>query len=200
MAIGRYDGTLNGFVNPAVLLSPITELEAILSSKIEGTIASLTEVLSLEAGQSFNEKKTGDINEIINYREALLTGEQYVLDRPITLQLVRELHALLMKDVRGSDKTPGQFRTTQNHIGVKNTPVDQARFVPPDPLTMHDALRDWQEFMEQDYIDPLVQLAIMHAQFEIIHPFNDGNGRIGRMLIPLFLYRKRALQRPVFLY
>ncbi len=197
-SLARYDGTLDAIINPAVLLSPITNQEAILSSQIEGTVATLVEVLGHEAGQDFNEKKTNDIKEIINYRKALLLAENYVLERPITLQLIRELHAMLMKDVRGGDRTPGQFRSTQNHIGKPGTPISQARFIPPNPMVMISALEDWQKFIEIDYIDPLIQLAIIHAQFEIIHPFNDGNGRIGRMLIPLFLYYKNILQRPTF--
>jgi Fic family protein len=198
MALARYDGTLDGILNSAVLLSPITEQEAILSSRIEGTIASLVEVLGQEAGEEFDEHKRGSIHEIVNYRKALFTAEDYLKDRPITLQLIRELHGMLMKDVRGGDKTPGQFRTDQNHIGKKGTTIDQARFIPPSPVVMQSALDNFQAFMESNYSDPLVQLAVIHGQFEIIHPFNDGNGRIGRMLIPMFLYRKGVLQRPMF--
>ncbi len=198
-AIARFDGTLSGMVNPEVLLSPITSQEAVLSSRIEGTIASLTEVLQHEAGdEQRDEKKRGEIKEIINYRVALLTAEQELKSRPISLHLIRALHALLMQDVRGDDRTPGAFRTTQNHIGKPGTPIEQARFIPPEPIIMQDALEDWQAFIASDYNDPLVQLAIVHAQFEIIHPFNDGNGRLGRMLIPLLLYQKEVLQRPMF--
>lgn len=198
-AIARFDGTLNGIVNPEVLLSPITNQEAVLSSRIEGTIASLTEVLKHEAGdEQPDEKKRGDIQEIINYRAALLTAEKELQDRPITLHLIRSLHSLLMHDVRGGDLTPGAFRTTQNHIGKPGTSIEQARFIPPDPVTMQSAMENWQAFLASDYNDPLVQLAIVHAQFEIIHPFNDGNGRLGRMLIPLLLYQNKVLQRPMF--
>lgn len=198
LELARYDGTLTGIINPAVLLSPITSREAVLSSQIEGTQATLVEVLKHEAGEQYSDAKKGEIKEIINYRRALLTGEKYLEDRPITLQLIRELHAILMDHVRGGDKSPGKFREDQNWIGKKDTPIEQARYVPPDPLSMRDHLELLQKFIDSDYTDPLVQMAIVHAQFEVIHPFNDGNGRLGRMLIPLFLYQKRVLQRPMF--
>lgn len=197
-AIARYDGTLEGIVNSAVLLSPITLKEAELSSKIEGTQATLVEVLQHEAGEKFGEEKNRDIKEVMNYRRALLIAEDYLKDRPLSLSLIREMHHILMDSVRGKDKKPGAFRIDQNWIGKPGDPIERARFVPPEPLVMRASLDNLQSFMEGDFEDPLVQLAIIHAQFEIIHPFNDGNGRLGRMLIPLFLYQKKILQRPVF--
>ncbi|KTD72468.1 Fic family protein [Legionella tucsonensis] len=198
LSIARYDGTLAGMINAAVLLSPITNREAVLSSKIEGTQASLVEVLQEEAGEKFDDAKMGDIKEIRNYRHALLLAEEYILQRPISLQLIRQLHEVLMEDVRGGDKTPGAFRKEQNWIGKKGTPIEQARYIPPEITIMKEALDNLEQFVRSDYQDPLVQLAIIHAQFEIIHPFLDGNGRLGRMLIPLFLYQKGVLQRPMF--
>ncbi len=197
-AIARYDGTLEGIVNSAVLLSPLTAREAVMSSKIEGTQATLVEVLQHEAGEEFGVEKTGDIKEIVNYRKALFIAEDYLKDRPLSLSLIRELHDILMDSVRGKDKKPGAFRADQNWIGKPGDPIEKARFVPPEPLVMKGALDNLQAFMSGDMEDPLVQMAIIHAQFEIIHPFNDGNGRLGRMLIPLFLYQKKILQRPVF--
>lgn len=198
LELARYDGTLNGILNPAVLLSPITDREAVLSSQIEGTQATLMEVLKHEAGEQYSEAKRGEIQEIINYRQALLIGEKYLAERPITLQLVREMHAKLMRGVRGDDKNPGKFREDQNWIGKKGTKIGEARFIPPAPLIMQECMEKLQAFIGVDYNDPLVQLAIVHAQFEIIHPFSDGNGRVGRMLIPLFLSQKKVLQRPMF--
>lgn len=198
LALARYDGTLDGIVNSAVLLSPITSQEAVLSSRIEGIQASLTEVLQHEAGEAYSAAKQRDIKEVMNYRRALLMAEEALRERPLTLQLIRELHALLMQDVRGGDQTPGAFRTTQNWIGKKGTPLDQARFVPQSPVVMRDALENLEGYIAGDDVDPLVQLAVAHAQFEVIHPFNDGNGRLGRMLIPLLLFQKRVLQRPMF--
>ncbi len=197
-AIARYDGTLNGIVNSAVLLSPITVNEAVLSSKIEGTHATLGEVLQHEAGEEFEKEKTIDIQEIINYRRALLTAEDYLKERPVSLSLIRELHSILMNSVRGENKNPGAFRIDQNWIGKPGQSIDEARFVTPSHIVMKASLDNLEKFISQDIEDPLVQMAIIHAQFEIIHPFNDGNGRMGRMLIPLFLYQKKVLQRPVF--
>lgn len=199
LELGRYDGTLNTIINPRVLLSPLTSNEAVLSSKIEGTQVSLMEMMKHEAGEDQpDERKRNDLKEVGNYRRALMIAEKYLEDRPITLQLIRELHSMLMNDVRGGDKTPGQFRTEQNWIGPKGCTMEQARFIPPSPTIMNDFLQNLQNFIDSDYIDPLVQLAIIHAQFEIIHPFGDGNGRLGRMLIPLFLYQKKILREPVF--
>lgn len=197
-AIARYDGTLEGMVNSGVLLSPLTNNEAVLSSKIEGTQASLTEVLKHEAGEEFEENKQRDIHEILNYRKALLIAEDSLKDRTITLSLIRELHMILMSSVRGEEKNPGKFRDIQNWIGRKGCPIEQARFIPPSVIKMKEALDNLEQFIAADFSDPLVQLALIHAQFEIIHPFEDGNGRLGRMLIPLFLYQKQELQRPVF--
>lgn len=198
LAVARFDGTLAGMVNAVVLLSPITNREAVLSSRIEGTQASLVEVLQHEAGEEYAKEKQGDINEIINYRGALLMAEQALEDRLISLQLIRELHAMLMDNVRGGDQTPGAFRTVQNWIGPRGCTIEQARFVPPTPLVMQGAMDNLALYISSDDVDPLVQLAVLHAQFEIIHPFKDGNGRLGRMLIPLFLYQKGVLQRPMF--
>jgi Fic family protein len=198
LAIARYDGTLDGMINAAVLLSPITSQEAVLSSRIEGTQASLTEVLKHEAGEQYNDAKRGDIKEVMNYRKALLTAETALEERPVTLQLIRELHSMLTSGVRGGDQTPGAFRTTQNWIGKKGSPIEAARYVPPSPIMMRDALENLETYIAAEDTDPLVQMAIVHAQFEIIHPFNDGNGRLGRMLIPLLLYQKNVLQRPMF--
>ena len=197
-ALARYDGLLQGLINPAVLLSPISTQEAVLSSRIEGTQATFGEVLQHEAGEEFSKEKTSDIKEISNYRRALRMAERSLEDRPITLSLVKELHAMLMDSVRGQDKMPGQFRVEQNWIGKHGTTIEQARFIPPSPLIMQEHLDAWQKFICSDYEDPLIQMAIIHAQFEIIHPFKDGNGRLGRMIIPLFLYQKRVLNRPMF--
>ena len=198
LAVARYDGTLDAMINATVLLSPITSQEAVLSSRIEGTQASLTEVLQHEAGEDYSVEKQGDIKEIMNYRHALLIAEDALNERPVTLQLIRELHGILMDNVRGGDRTPGAFRTTQNWIGPRGSLLDDARFVPPNPLLMLDAMENLEKYIASDDIDPLVQLAIVHAQFEIVHPFNDGNGRLGRMLIPLLLFQKGVLQRPMF--
>lgn len=197
-ALAKYDGLLQGVVNPAVLLSPITTQEAVLSSKIEGTQATLDEVLEHDAGIQMDVFKTQDILEIVNYRRALMLASDYLLDRPISLTLIREMHKILLDSVRGQDKEPGEFRRDQNWIGNKGCTIKQATFVPVSPLQLQTALDDWAQYIQNDDIDHLLQLAVVHAQFELIHPFKDGNGRIGRLLIPLFLYQKKKFASPMF--
>ncbi len=197
-ALARYDGLLAGIVNPAVMLSPLTNEEAVLSSKIEGTQATVEEVLEYEAGQEQGEEKTRDIQEVLNYRKALMLAKESVADRPIRLGLVRDLHRILMDSVRGQNKEPGEFRKDQNWIGPPGCSIEEATFVPPSPLQLMDHLHAWEAYLGSDDIDPIVQTAIVHAQFELIHPFKDGNGRIGRLLIPLFLYAKGRLASPMF--
>jgi Fic family protein len=197
-ALARYDALLMGMVNPAVMLSPLASQEAVLSSKIEGTQATVEEVLEHEAGREYDEEKSRDIQEILNYRRALMLAKESVADRPIRLSLVREMHRILMESVRGQDKEPGQFRKGQNWIGAPGCTVEQASFVPPNPMQLMNDLEQWEAYLGMDDIDPIVQTAIVHAQFELLHPFKDGNGRIGRLLIPLFLYSKRCLASPMF--
>lgn len=197
-ALARYDGLLMGMVNPTVMLSPLTNQEAVLSSKIEGTQATVEEVLEHEAGQEYDEEKSRDIQEILNYRKALMLAKESVADRPIKLSLIRDLHRILLDSVRGQNKEPGQFRKDQNWIGSPGCTIEQATFVPPNPLQLMDHLQAWENYLDSEDIDPIVQTAIVHAQFELLHPFKDGNGRIGRLIIPLFLYSKGRLTNPMF--
>lgn len=198
-SLSHYNGVLYGVPNPEVLLSPLTTQEAVLSSKIEGTRATLGEVLKFEAGEEPEEEsRRYDIQEIINYRKALHYAEKTLKTRPFNLNLLLKLHAILLDSVRGKNKGRGKFRTIQNWVGSPGSPIEQAEFVPPDPLCLMEYLDNWEKYYHEDQPDPLVQLAIVHAQFEIIHPFIDGNGRIGRILIPLFLYEKNLLSRPMF--
>jgi Fic family protein len=197
-SLARYDGMLQTLPNSALLLSPITANEAVLSSKIEGTQATLDEVLEAEAGLVISETRRGDIEEINNYRAAVSIAEAALAHRPITLSLIREVHQQLLQGVRGRDKMPGKFREDQNWIGRRGDPIEKARFVPPSPLVLNSALEEWQTYIGLTTEDPVLQTAVAHAQFEILHPFKDGNGRIGRMLIPLVLYQRQALSRPMF--
>jgi Fic family protein len=198
-SIALYDGILYGVPNPQVLLSPLTTQEAVLSSRIEGTQATLGEVLKFEAGEKPEEEaRRLDILEIMNYRRALRHAEKILKTRPFNLNLLLELHSILLENVRGRDKGRGQFRTVQNWIGAPGTSIEAANFIPPEPTVVQPALHDWEKYYHAERPDSLVQLAIVHAQFEIIHPFVDGNGRLGRMLIPLFLHEKQLLSRPVF--
>lgn len=198
-SIALYDGFLYGVPNPEVLISPLTTSEAVLSSKMEGTQATLSEVLKFEGGEEpAQEMLRLDIQEIINYRAALRHAEEALKTRPLNLNLILELHATLLDSVRGRNKEPGQFRKTQNWIGPHRTSIEQADFVPPSPMYLPEHLDNLEKYYHNERPDPLVQLAIVHAQFEIIHPFSDGNGRIGRILIPIFLYDKKLLSRPMF--
>ncbi|HBP6254687.1 TPA: Fic family protein, partial [Pseudomonas aeruginosa] len=176
-ALARYDGLLAGIPNPAVMLSPLTTQEAVLSSKIEGTQATVDEVLEQEAGLLKEGEKYKDIQEISNYRHALFKAREYLEVYPIRLGFVRELHRILMNSVRGQDKTPGEFRLDQNWIGRQGCSMEQATFVPPNPLQLPDYLQAWELYLDSDDVDFLLQVAVVHAQFELLHPFKDGNGR-----------------------
>lgn len=198
-ALAHYDGILLGLPDPAVLLSSLTTQEAVLSSKIEGTQATLGDVLRFEAGEPpASAERREDIQEILNYRKALREAENALKKRPFSLALLKRLHAALLQSVRGRDKTPGEFRRTQAWIGTPGTPIEEARFIPPEPARLPKLIANLESYWRGDELDPLVQLALIHAQFEILHPFRDGNGRIGRMIIPVFLYEKRLLRRPMF--
>ncbi len=197
-ALGRYDGLLRSLPNAAILLSPITTNEAVLSSRIEGTQATLEEVLQQDGGVEPAPERQADVEEVRNYRTALFAAEAALAQRPISLSLIKEIHQSLMQGVRGQDKTPGQFRVDQNWIGRPGCTIDEARFIPPNPMVLPQALDAWAAYLSNTDDDPVLQIAIVHAQFEILHPFKDGNGRIGRMLIPLLLFQRGLLSRPMF--
>lgn len=196
--VARYDGLLQSVINPDVLLAPLRTQEAVLSSKIEGTQATLEEVLEFEADELAEDHLKGDIFEVLNYRVALKEGRDTMKERPLSLKSIKQMHATLMRGVRGDSKDPGNFRRIQNYIGSQGSDISNARFVPPTVPNMLEALGSWEKYIHLDDKDVLVQLAVIHAQFEIIHPFLDGNGRMGRILIPLFLYHKEIIQEPVF--
>lgn len=197
-AIARYDGRLENIPDAEVLLSPLMTQEAVLSSRIEGTIATLEEVLEFEADPQEPTERYEDIQEILNYRRALTSAEASLKQQPMTLRLIQRMHFKLLQGVRGEAKRRGEFRTSQNWIGKPGSPQEEATYVPPHPLEIPDLLNNWINYYHADDREHLVQLSIVHAQFELIHPFLDGNGRIGRLLIPLFLYEKKVLHRPMF--
>jgi Fic family protein len=200
-ALARYDGILAAIPNPSVLLSPMTTQEAVLSSRIEGTNVTMGEVLEIEAGinAEVSQPKREDAEEIRNYRRALNLAAGALTERPLTPHLLREAHAVLMDGVRGRDKQPGSFRDEQNWIGQAGRPIEDASFVPIPQAHLLAGLDRWASYAaSRDEPDPIVQLAIVHAEFEALHPFKDGNGRLGRMIIPLFLYERRILRSPNF--
>jgi Fic family protein len=198
-ALSHYDGVLLGVPNPEVLLSPLTTEEAVLSSRMEGTQATMGEVYRFEAGEApQKESRREDIWEILNYRRALKRAESELKTRPFNLNLLLQLHAILLDSVRGQNKARGRFRVEQNWIGAEGTPIEQADFVPPVATQLPRLLDNWEKYYHSEDLDALVQLAVVHAQFEILHPFLDGNGRLGRILVPLFLHEKKILHRPMF--
>lgn len=198
-AIATFDGLLYGIPNPDVLLSPLTTQEAVLSSKIEGTQADFEDVLLFEAGEEPEEPaRKEDVREILNYRKALNLSVSLMKERPFCLATLLKLHEVLLDSVRGYNKARGRIRTTQNWIGPQGCTLEEASFVPPSPLGLQDHLNLWEAYWHAEEQDILAQLAVIHAQFEILHPFLDGNGRVGRMVIPLFLYERGVLSRPCF--
>ena len=200
-ALGEYKGRLAGIPHAAVLLSPLTAREAVLSSRIEGTVVTLQEVLQFEAEPTRQTSREYDIREVLNYRRALVYAfAELRQDRPVGLNFVKRLHWILMDSVRGKDRGRGEFRRVQNHIGPEGSSIEDATYVPPPPGdALMEHLYDWEKYYNNDGAkDPIVQASLLHAQFELIHPFVDGNGRVGRMLIPLFLCGRKALPSPTF--
>ena len=169
--LARYDGLLQGVVNPAILLSPLTTNEAVLSSKIEGTQATLDEVFEHEAGLDMDIEKRHDIQEIVNYRSALMQAETFLTDNPLSLYLIRQMHHTLLDSVRGKNKSPGSFRTDQNWIGKYGCSMEDASFVPPSPLILQEFLEKLGSVYAQDNdIDTLVQLGYCTCTIRIITP------------------------------
>jgi len=200
-AIARYDGVLSAVPNADVLLSPLTTQEAVLSSKIEGTVTTVEEVLEFEAGgpvsqQAENSSKRNDIYEVINYRRAITKAVALLKDLPISGRLIKEAHAVLLAGVRGQNRSPGEYRRDQNWIGAPDSTLETAKFIPIAANLIGDGMSKWERFIHSQQDDLLVQLAIIHAEFESLHPFMDGNGRLGRMLIPLFLFERKILSSP----
>lgn len=199
-ALARYDGMLAAIPNAAVLLSPITTQEAVLSSKIEGTQATMGEILEYEAGyeKGLTSQRKDDIQEVLNYRKAVRYTEKRMVDLPISTRLVKEVHAILMEGVRGHGKSPGEFRKIPNWIGPEGCTIDEAKYIPIEANRLPEALGAWERYVHTEEADRLLQLALVHAEFEALHPFLDGNGRLGRILIPLFLFQAGVIQSPMF--
>ncbi|MDD1673206.1 MAG: Fic family protein, partial [Methanomicrobiales archaeon] len=198
-AIARYQWTLVGIANPLVLLSLMNTHEAIRSSRIDGIQVSLDDVLNFESDPRREViPEMGDgIQLIINYRAALQKAVEEP-KRPLSIELVRDLHRVLFTNVTGKDREPGEIRKTQSHITPPGSPIREEVFIPPEPGMILDALTDWERYFHRVEKDHLVQLALLKAQFELIRPFPDGNGRIGRMLVPLILFHKDKIPSPVF--
>jgi len=193
---GRLSGEGGRLPNPHLLIRPFIRREAVLSSRIEGTQATLGELLAAEAGAAV-ERSPDDLREVGNYVAALEHGMKRLKKLPLSLRLVRELHRKLMTGVRGSQATPGEFRRSQNWIGPPGSTIENASYIPPAPDQLMACLGAWEKFLHDRTLPPLVQIALIHYQFETIHPFLDGNGRVGRLLITLFLHEREVLPSPL---
>jgi len=195
-AVGRLAGEGGRLPNPHLLIRPFLRREAVLSSRIEGTQATLGELLAAEAGATVD-RSPDDLREVGNCVVALEFGIDRLRKLSLSLRLVRELHERLMRGVRGDRSYPGEFRRTQNWIGQPGSTLANAVYVPPPVEEMKWALARWETFLHDRSLPPLVQIALAHSQFEAIHPFVDGNGRVGRLLITLFLIEREILPAPL---
>lgn len=197
MALGRLDGTSAVLPNVDLFVAMYVNKEAVLSSQIEGTQASLIDVLAFEADAAFPENPQ-DVEEVINYIGALNYGLERLHTLPLSLRLICEIHGLLLQGVRGANRNPGEFRTEPNWIGHPGGTIRTAKFVPPTPIDMNKALSDLEKFIHQEMSLPiLLKVGLVHAQFETIHPFLDGNGRMGRLLITFILCCEGILRQPL---
>jgi Fic family protein len=205
LALSRADAALSELSvageqlpNPHLLIAPYLRQEAVLSSRIEGTRTTLSELLMDEVAAAPADRDPADLREVRNYIDALEHGLARLSDLPLSLRFVRELHERLLRGVRGAHMTPGEFRRSQNWIGPPGSTLATATYVPPPVDEMTRALADWELFLhDRTSLPDLVQCALMHEQFEAIHPFLDGNGRVGRLLITLFLTERGRLTQPL---
>lgn len=203
-AMGAYRGFLANTINPMLLISPLVSQEAVLSSKLEGTHATIEDFINYDAGNEVSVPKD-EMQEVMNYRSALFyalekmstisdMSEEGKRKLPLSSRLIKEMHKILLDNVRGQTKSPGEYKTEQNYIGSS----DKITFTPLPPKLTLDYMSNLEQYIHYDEVDLLVQAALIHCQFEMIHPFKDGNGRIGRLLIPLFLYYRDMLPVPTF--
>lgn len=200
-ALGKYDQALSDTANPSLLLGPLRLNEAVLSSRIEGTQASSMDVMKFEGGHGPDSTRLAhDIQEIVNYHTALDKATELMRNNSISLSLhiVKAAHFHLMNSTRGQDKSPGKFRTRQNYIGPQGASIEEMTFIPIGPENLGPAIQSWENYLSDNTKDRLVQCAIMHAEFEALHPFLDGNGRVGRLLIPLFMWQVGLVHEPAF--
>jgi Fic family protein len=194
-ALGRLAGAGRLLPNPQLLVGPYLRREAVASTRIEGTQASLTDVYDAEV----DERPLGpDVEEVINYVNAIEAGLRRLETLPLSARLIREMHAVILAGVRGRERQPGELRSTQNWIGAPGATIETATFVPPPPAALGGLLDDLERFVhEEPSLPPLFQAALLHYQFETIHPFLDGNGRLGRLLVVFLLVVRDRLPAPL---
>lgn len=196
-ALGRLDGATDALPNPDLFVFMYVRKEAVLSSQIEGTQASLIDVLEFES-QALTPDNPQDVEEVVNYIAAINYGLKRLNELPTSLRLIKEIHKELMKGVRGSERNPGEFRRSQNWIGAGGCSLAEATYVPPPPHEMLRCLDNLERFLhDQQPMPVLIKVGLAHAQFETIHPFLDGNGRTGRLLITFLLCEQNILRRPL---
>lgn len=197
LALGRLAGSIETLPNPDLFVLMYVRKEAVLSSQIEGTQSSLQDLLAAEA-QVFDPEQPRDVGEVLNYVAAMNHGLERLASLPVSVRLIREIHAKLLAGVRGSHLRPGELRSSQNWIGPAGCTLNEASFVPPPPSEVPEALGALESFLHTDNTLPLlIEIGLAHAQFETIHPFLDGNGRVGRLLITFLLCEKHVLDKPV---
>ena len=195
-SLGRLDGIGSVLPNRDLFVAMYVRQEAVLSSQIEGTQSSLEDVLQFEVDAKGADVPK-DVEEVVNYVRAMNFGIQRLEKLPLSLRLIREIHAELLKGTRGAHRTPGEFRRTQNWIGSAGANLANATFVPPPVPEMKEALNKFEQFLHDDSLPVLIHTGLAHAQFETIHPFLDGNGRVGRLLITFLLCERKILHRPL---
>jgi Fic family protein len=197
LALGRLDGSIQTLPNPDLFVFMYVRKEAVLSSQIEGTQSSLQDLLAAEA-QLYTRETPKDVDEVLNYVAAMNHGLSRLSDLPVSVRLIREIHEKLLDGVRGSQLAPGELRRTQNWIGPRGCTLNEATFVPPPADVVPQALGDLEKFLHmQSDLPLLIRIGLAHAQFETIHPFLDGNGRVGRLLITFLLCEGDVLHKPV---
>lgn len=196
-ALGRLDGVIQTVPNPDLFVAMYVRREAVLSSQIEGTQSTLEDLLAAEL-EPATPGLPDDVEEVVNYVRAMNHGLDRLSSQPLSQRLIREIHAELLRSGRGAHRTPGEFRRDQNWIGPQNAPIERATFVPPPVPEMRSALHDFELFLHEERDLPvLIHVGLAHARFETIHPFIDGNGRVGRLLITFLLVHRGVLHRPL---
>ena len=195
-ALGRLDGSIRTLPNPDLFIFMYVRKEAVLSSQIEGTQSSLNDILEVEA-EIFDSQHPRDVDEVLNYVRAMNYGLERLAELPLSNRLIREIHNVLLSGVRGGNAQPGELRKIQNWIGPQGCTLKEATFVPPPPQQLEEILGQFERFLHDENLPALLQIGMAHAQFETIHPFLDGNGRVGRLLIAFMLYQREILETPV---
>ena len=197
-ALGRLDGSVQTLPNPDLFVFMYVRKEAVLSSQIEGTQSSLQDLLAAEANLFGADTRPLDVHELVNYVDAMNYGLKQLAELPVSMRLIRAIHGRLLADVRGAHLQPGEVRRSRNWLGPADCTLAEATFVPPPPENVAESFGNLERFLHADDALPLlIKIGLAHAQFETIHPFLDGNGRVGRLLITFLLCEREVLQKPV---